>query len=938
MASKQWTSSALLMWLLAAERVYSAPVTSSAPFTEKTQYPPTTEARILAPGTQGFYPTQLEREGHPWKPTPTGLPYATPHTDPAQSDPESPWGLDGVWDTLDHPEQVPDHLLSFLIPGFGAIASGQAPSSVPVSAYTPAAATATPSSATPSEDQVTTHDAPTSTTSAHTKPTASASSSASQTTVSSTLVSSGTSTTSSTSTSDTSHSDISTTLSVAQSSVTPMSGGQDVFVPLATGPVPQTISVRNDHPVPKKGIETVTTPIETNKFYSGLFLGSQSNTTFTHPYGLAWAKGSGNAGSWGMAIAHNEVNVVANGPTNANIPGNPIQYYVNPIAIQHMILSATELTSSTELTAENLLPFSADAVLKPSSGSSQRITIPLVQGMGYVTGMYTNLQPLIQSSVFFTKLVTAAQPRVGIWKYKVTLADQTSWLVYAIPQDGKDPDFRLESNSNLRGPQGWSGTIQITKNPAGDSGEKLFDGSAGVFALEAAVSGSVQDRTGTYSLSFAKAGNKVQDTPLMMYALPHHVASFDETTKNRMTSITLRSTTKGNATAVVGETWSMVEPDLPTTMGFAPWSASSGSANSLSAAAQKVILDVAPTELNQSVDQQSNLNSMYYSGKALSKFATIVYTVNKLGGNPSLSATALQDLKTAFARFIDNKQQFPLVYDNVWKGVVSSASYGGDSGADFGNTYYNDHHFHYGYFIHAAAIIGQLDPSWLTAANKDWINMLVRDAGNSAANDPYFPFSRAFDWFHGHSWAKGLFESFDGKDEESTSEDTMFAYAIKMWGQTIGDASMEARGNLMLGILRRSLHNYFLMESDNKNQPENFIANKVTGILFENKVDHTTYFGNNLEYIQGIHMLPLLPSSAFVRSQNFVREEWNALFADTATTPASGVTGGWKGVLYANLAIIDPASAWNFFAQSGFDYSSIDGGASRVWYLAYAAG
>lgn len=123
-----------------------------------------------------------------------------------------------------------------------------------------------------------------------------------------------------------------------------------------------------------------------------------------------------------------------------------------------------------------------------------------------------------------------------------------------------------------------------------------------------------------------------------------------------------------------------------------------------------------------------------------------------------------------------------------------------------------------------------MDPQWLETS-KDWVNMLVRDAGNSAGNDPLFPFSRGFDWFHGHSWAKGLFESFDGKDEESTSEDAMFAYALKMWGKTIGDVSMEARGNLMLGILRRSMRNYFLMESNNKNHPANFIANKVTGIV-----------------------------------------------------------------------------------------------------------
>ncbi|RAK81074.1 glucan endo-1,3-beta-D-glucosidase [Aspergillus fijiensis CBS 313.89] len=914
----KWHQSLLLTWLLAAEKVYSAPqITSSASTALRTQFPPAQNERLLIPEAQGYYPTSLEREGRtslqPY-PTVTNVPH-------------------NLNDLL-HDLESPADLLDLLLPDFED-SDSDSPAIVPTA------------------DSTSTEDSPFHRPTGH-RPTPTPTDiddnddaddesedlDDNSTSVSSTdkpSTATPTTTDSDTEPSETSNAATSTPSTVLPSSVTQMSGGQDVFVPLATGAIPPVVTSRGDHPVPKKGIENVNTPIETNKFYSGIFLGSQTNATFTHPYAVAWAKGSGSAQSFGMAVWHNEANVVANGPTNSKIPGNPISYYVNPIGIQHLILSATELKASTVLTGENLLPFSADAVLKPDSGSSQRLTVPLVQGMGFVTGLYTNLQPLIQTGVFFRQVVTAASPRIGIFKYKATMEDGSIWLIYAVPQDGKDPNFQLESNTNFRGPAGWSGFVQITKNPGGDSGEKLLDGSAGVFALEAAISGTVNARTGTYQLSWAKSGTKTQDTPLMMYALPHHVESFDATTKSRMTSINLRTTTKGNAIAVVGETWTMVESDLPTDMGFAPWSASSGNVNSISAAAQKVILAVAPTELNQSIDAQTNLNSMYYSGKALSKFATLVYTVNKLGGDPALAASALQNLKTAFSRFSTNQQQFPLVYDTVWKGVVSSASYGGDSGADFGNTYYNDHHFHYGYFIHAAAIIGSLDPTWLSS-NKDWVNMLVRDAGNSAANDPYFPFSRAFDWFNGHSWAKGLFESFDGKDQESTSEDTMFAYALKMWGKTISDPSLEARGNLMLGILRRSLHNYFLLESDNKNQPANFIANKVTGILFENKVDHTTYFGANLEYVQGIHMLPLMPFSGFTRRQNFVREEWNALFASTASTPASNVVGGWKGVLYANLALIDPTTSWDFFAQSNFDYSWIDGGASRTWYLAYAAG
>ena len=137
---------------------------------------------------------------------------------------------------------------------------------------------------------------------------------------------------------------------------------------------------------------------------------------------------------------------------------------------------------------------------------------------------------------------------------------------------------------------------------------------------------------------------------------------------------------------------------------------------------------------------------------------------------------------------------------------------------------------HPGYFIHTAAIIAYLDPKWLTL-NAHWVTTLIRDTASPSTSDQLFPFSRMFDWYHGHSFAKGLFESADSKDEESSSEDAFFAYALKMWGKATGDQSMEARGNLMLGILARTLDNYFLMRNNNQNQPPNFIANKATGIV-----------------------------------------------------------------------------------------------------------
>ena len=68
----------------------------------------------------------------------------------------------------------------------------------------------------------------------------------------------------------------------------------------------------------------------------------------------------------------------------------------------------------------------------------------------------------------------------------------------------------------------------------------------------------------------------------------------------------------------------------------------------------------------------------------------------------------------------------------------------------------NDHHFHYGYFIRAAAEIARHDPAW--ASDAHWggmVSLLVRDIASPDRDDPMFPFLRNFDPYAGHSWASG---------------------------------------------------------------------------------------------------------------------------------------------------------------------------------------
>lgn len=584
------------------------------------------------------------------------------------------------------------------------------------------------------------------------------------------------------------------------------------------------------------------------------------------------------------------------------------------------------------LTTSSLTAWSANVNLLLSSGSAPAITVPLVHGMGYVTAIYNGVTPYIDSSVYFTKLIPLPSPKPGVTKYRVVLADARVWLIYAIANNGTGLALKLSSTTRIKAPGAFFGKIQVAKNLVGDPvNEKTYDQCSGSYAISTTVSGSVDGSHGSYNLNFKKVGTG----PLLMFALPHHLETIDLSKGLTKTAIQLWTPTKGIATGIIGDSWTLIENNLPTTIGFAPWDVTTGSTKSIPASAKKAINAAGASELSQDIDAQSNLDSMYFSGKALSKFATAIYAIHDLSGNVSLANAGLAKLKSSFARFATNKQKFPLTYESSWGGVVSTAGYvTGDPNSDFGNTWYNDHHFHWAYFIHTASIIGYLDPTWIPA-NKDWVNTLVRDCANPSSKDPLFPVSRSFDWYHGHSWAKGLFDSADGKDEESSSEDVLLAYAIKMWGKTIKDSAMEARGNLMLAVLKRSLHNYFLLESSNKNHPANFILNKVTGILFENKVDHATYFGLNTEYIQGIHMIPIVPISAYTRNKNFITEEWARYFDNGRVDQ---VQGGWRGILYSNYALINAKAAWKFFSQAAFKPEWLDGGASLTWYLALSAG
>ncbi|CAN3374636.1 hypothetical protein DIURU_000035 [Diutina rugosa] len=692
----------------------------------------------------------------------------------------------------------------------------------------------------------------------------------------------------------------------------PASSGGDAGIfgaPIATGEPPK-IYTKINHAVLPRGCShgPNDAPLQTNNFASNLALDDQTFPVWPLPYSL-WVTRDPEQIP-GMAFNHTEAKQRVFGPDPQQ---NPAQYFFNPPKIKSWVFSAEGLATNATLSIANISKFSANTRFEVNGGT---VEFPIVQGMGFVTAIYKGATPVINSQVGVHHWDEVGQ--VGnMIKYKAVLFNEVVWSVYV--SGGR---LNLENPNVIKG--GFNqGFIQIAR---GES--RAYDDTAGCWPVDVQLGGD----DSTYTLSYQLSGQSSSGKTLL-WTLPHQYETLAANNDMVDAQMQLDSPVKGVMKAFVANQIKVTEQDLPRGISFDPWS-ERVSQPQYSQQALDLIRAAASSEVQEDVVGMANIDSMYTSGKILDKYAHIAWVTKFVLKDDQLTATVLDKLKKAIDIFAQNKQKFPLRYDTMWKGIVSSA----EPAADFGNANYNDHHFHYGYHIHAIALVAKVDPNYLNEYPhvREYATTLLRDVASPQA-DAFFPQFRSFDWYHGHSWAHGLFPSGDGKNEESSSEDYHCYFGMKLWAQVIGDQAMEARANLILAIMRRSINKYMLYSLDNKVEPQQFIGNMVSGIHFENKIDYSTFFGRGSvgdEWIHGIHMLPTTPISNYMRGSKYIKEEWDRWLAPVIDR----VDDGWKGICLLNYGGYDARAAYSFFAGDNFKPHLIDNGMSRTWSLAYLAG
>jgi hypothetical protein len=178
----------------------------------------------------------------------------------------------------------------------------------------------------------------------------------------------------------------------------------------------------------------------------------------------------------------------------------------------------------------------------------------------------------------------------------------------------------------------------------------------------------------------------------------------------------------------------------------------------------------------------------------------------------------------AGAQGLMSNQQF-LYYDQQWSSLIPYPT-GFDA-----DTLLNDHHFHYGYWVRAAAQLALAQARGLDPDNpagtfiKNYgatVNLIVKDIANPLRGDqqaigtdakafpngPKMPFLRYFDGYCGHSWASGL--RINIIDQESVSEAMSAWTGVILWGEVTKDAKMRDLGIWMYTHEMMAFYEYWM--------------------------------------------------------------------------------------------------------------------------------
>jgi endo-1,3(4)-beta-glucanase len=643
------------------------------------------------------------------------------------------------------------------------------------------------------------------------------------------------------------------------------------------------------HPAPPSAFvatNLTNKPLPTNTWWQNAILQTGNQPIFPYPYALILNSVRGSTFGATVSLANKQA-------TNDFVATffNPGMMFQSSATLNaHRLIQYSDLSATFQFSTTN------------NAGS---LTLPIVRGSPYITAIYQNIAPVIATinAILNVNGMTTPGTITNVRKLKLSLNNGQTFLIYSNRNatwqwsvNGITTSTAVTSNWVIRMAVLVGSTSTMTTQNEG-----ILDTYSNKYAIGGTVTRSVNRTSNAAIVEFQFSTEGTGN--LLLMALPHHA--------ERLTApanIPLQyDCIKGNMTAVIGDYWKAAFPLLPVSFSaarpIAPW---------IQSKLRKSLL----VDMN-SIYIQPNLDS-YNFGKLAAKLGRLILIADELN-EVTIASSKREQLAKVLEPWLNGTTANAFVYDRTWGGVLTTNGHR-DSGADYGNGVYNDHHFHYGYFIYAIASLLKCHCyENFYAQYKSAILALVRDYANPSILDPKFPVLRHVDAYDGHSWASGLVEFGDGRNQESSSESINAYYALALLGQATDNQQLQDLGQILTSVETYSVNKYWHMTSASSVYPSVYAANKCVGMVWNQKVVNAVWFASGSLYVHGINFLPVTPITEAYLPEAWVREAYPYL-ESTYRNSLPAPTDEWKSLIYASLAVIDPIQAYTLVSSlNAFD-------------------
>ncbi|KAK9924767.1 hypothetical protein M0R45_033118 [Rubus argutus] len=604
------------------------------------------------------------------------------------------------------------------------------------------------------------------------------------------------------------------------------------------------------------------TPLPTNSFFQNLTLKNGDQPEYFHPY-LIKSVSSSLSLSYPSRFSNSSfLYQVFNADLTISNTQNP-----NPRE-RHVISAFNDLSITLEYPSSNLRFF-------------------LVRGSPFLTCSVSNRTPISISTIHAILSFSSNQSRT---KYTVKLNNNQTWLLYT-----SSPINLTKSSLSLITSTGFSGVVRLAILPESDP---QFESILDRFSSCYPVSGeAVFTKPFSLEYKWEKAG--LGDLLMLAHPLHLKLISGGDCCVTVLEDFKYKSI-DGELVGVVGDSWVLRSDPVSVT-----WHSTKG----IKQDSYSEIISALTKDVEALAAAPITTTSSYFYGKLIARAARLALIAEEVGFLDVIPAIK-KYLRDVIEPWLDGTfGGNGFLHDSKWGGIVTKQG-SLDSGADFGFGIYNDHHYHLGYFLYAISVLAKIDPAWgrkyrphAYSLAADFMNLGRR------ANSSY-PRLRCFDLYKLHSWAGGLTEFGDGRNQESTSEAVNAYYSAALLGLAYGDTHLVATGSMLAALEIQAAQMWWHVRQGDKIYEQDFTReNRLVGVLWANKRDSGLWFAPPewRECRLGIQLLPILPiSEVLFFDVAFVRAlvEW--------AVPAlsrEGVGEGWKGFVYTLQGIYDKEGA-----------------------------